>query len=302
MYVVLSGATGFVGRALCHRLKAAGHRLGVVSRDPRGAAKRIGIEVDAHDSAVGFSGEPVAAVINLAGAPIFGGRWSESRKRTLIDSRVAATADLVALCRRLDSPPAVMISASAMGYYGDQGEREVDEATPAHDEFAHRLCALWEQAAKPVESLGMRLVIARFGLVLDPEGGMLRSMLPAVRFGAGARLGDGCQFMPWIARSDLVEALVWLLEDRAQAGVFNLSAPRPLRNAEFMAALGRALHRPVPWRIPARLLELGLGEMSRMLLTGADMRPRRLLEAGFEFSHPELDGALAAMLGRERSR
>ncbi|MGJ8516967.1 TIGR01777 family oxidoreductase [Carnimonas bestiolae] len=296
MLVLVSGATGFVGRRLCQQLHQQGHRIGVISRDPEQAAARIGVDVMARKSAEEFADQPIDAIVNLAGAPIFGKRWSEQRKRELIDSRVSMTRSLVALCHALAEPPRVMVSGSAMGFYGDQGDRDVDEHTLPHREFAHQLCHEWEQAAAPLANSNTRLVIVRLGLVLDPEGGMLKSLLPTVRLFAGAQLSDGRQYMPWISLQDTVRALLWLMENDSAEGVYNLSAPHPVRNRELLKALGRAVHRPVPWRVPGVMLKLGLGEMSRMLLTGAAMRPRRLVGEGFHFKHETLQQALAAQL------
>ena len=192
--------------------------------------------------------------------------------------------------------PSVMVSGSAMGYYGDQGDKVVDESTPPHDEFAHRLCAQWEAAAKPVEAMGIRLAILRIGLVLEAGGGTLQKMLPPFKLGVGGRFGDGTQFMPWIHRDDLVAAIIYLINQPALSGAFNGSAPHPVTNAEFTQTLAKQLHRPAMFPVPAFVLKAGFGEMSQLLLTGADMRPERLREAGFEFQYPTLSKALAAIL------
>jgi len=206
------------------------------------------------------------------------------------------------LCHTADAPPRVMVSGSAMGYYGAQGERVVDEDTPPHDEFAHRLCAEWEAAAREAESAGVRVALLRTGLVLDAGGGTLAKMLPPFRLGLGGRFGDGRQFMPWIHREDHVRSIEFLLARDDLSGPFNASAPHPVTNAEFTRILAHRLHRPALLPVPGRLLELALGEMARLLLTGADMRPRRLLDAGFRFEYETLDAALAAILSGGQRR
>lgn len=300
MRVLITGGSGFVGQRLSQQLVAQGHDVQVVSRAPHKVRDRLPNECDIRESAQRFMDTPPDALVNLAGEPIAAKRWSEHQKEELIRSRVAATEQLVALCERLKTNgqplPQVMVSGSAMGYYGAQGSQVVDEATPPNEEFAHRLCAEWEAAARAVEAQGVRLAIIRTGLVLDAGGGTLQKMLPPFKLGLGGRFGDGKQFMPWIHREDLVAAIIFLLTDPALAGVFNGSAPHPVTNAEFTQTLAKQLHRPALLHVPGFVLKAGLGEMSRLLLTGADMRPRHLSEAGFEFQYPTLDKALAEIV------
>ncbi|MBZ5488597.1 TIGR01777 family protein [Halomonas aquamarina] len=300
MRVLITGGSGFVGRRLCEKLLALDHAVQVVSRHPQKTQDILPRACDIRDSALAFMEAPPQAIVNLAGESIAGKRWSEAQKKRLVESRTQTTHQLVVLCEQLKASgqplPRVMVSGSAMGYYGDQGKRVVTERTPPHDEFAHRLCARWEATAQPVEELGVRLAILRTGLVLDSGGGTLEKMLPPFKLGLGGRFGSGKQFMPWIHRDDLVDAILFLLENDGLSGVFNGSAPHPVTNAEFTQALASQLHRPAIFPVPAFVLKAGLGEMSRLLLTGADMRPARLDEAGFEFSYPTLDKALAAIL------
>ncbi|PSJ21267.1 TIGR01777 family protein [Halomonas sp. ND22Bw] len=301
MRILITGGSGFVGQALCRRLITDGHRVQVVSRDPAQARLKLPEGVDVRRSALDFVDTPPEALVNLAGEPIAGKRWSETQKERLLDSRLGATRELVQLCEQLKAShgraPSVMVSASAMGYYGDQGDTVVTEETPPHDEFAHRLCQRWEQAAEGVTAFGTRLAILRLGLVLDAGGGMLQRLLPPFKLGLGGRLGDGTQFMPWVHRQDLVSAILLLLERDDLQGAFNGSAPHPVTNAVFTRLLARHLHRPALLPVPAKVLEIGLGEMSRLLLTGADMRPARLEEAGFAFRFPTLEEALTDILG-----
>ncbi|SHL32849.1 TIGR01777 family oxidoreductase [Halomonas caseinilytica] len=301
MRVLITGGSGFVGQALCPLLKENGHRPMVVSRTPERVRERLPKGTDIRRSALDFVDTPPDAIVNLAGEPIAARRWSDTQKERLIDSRVNATHDLVTLCEQLShtgTAPRVMVSGSAMGFYGDQGEREVDEDTPPHDEFAHRLCRRWEEAAQDVTGYGTRLAILRIGLVLDQGGGTLQRMLPPFRLGLGGRFGDGRQFMPWVHRQDLVRMILFLLEHEAHEGAFNGSAPQPVTNAEFTRELAKRLKRPARLPVPAWLLEGVFGEMSRLLLTGADMRPRRLEQAGFTFRFPTLAEALDDIIGR----
>ncbi|GHC37143.1 TIGR01777 family oxidoreductase [Aidingimonas halophila] len=296
MRVLITGGTGFVGVRLCERLQSAGHEVLVISRDPERARRRLPENAWVDSAVLSAVNQNPEAIVNLAGEPIADKRWSEAQKRRLIDSRVNITRDLVMLCRELETPPRVMVSGSAMGYYGDQGNREVTEQTPAKDEFAHRLCERWESAARDVEEYGVRLAVLRIGLVLGPGGGTLQRLLPPFKLGLGGRLGSGQQFMPWIHREDLVRTIEFLLEQEALAGPFNASAPHPVTNAEFTRTLARQLKRPALLTVPSLALKLGLGEMSRLLLTGADMRPARLQAAGFTFHFPTLEQALSDIL------
>ncbi len=298
MRILITGGTGFIGQALCERLEQSGHELLVVSRSPDRARELLPAGTKTATSALAFVDDNPQAIVNLAGESIAAGRWTDRRKREIIESRVEATRGVVALCGRLDPAPRVLVSASAMGWYGDQGEHEVTEDTVPKHEFAHEICAAWEAEARKAKEYGTRVAIARIGLVLDQGGGMLERVLPPFKLGAGGRLGDGRQYMPWIHRQDMVRILEFLLEGETLTGPFNASAPTPVRNAEFTATLARHLNRPAFLPAPAAALKLAFGEMSQLLLTGADMRPVRLLEAGFEFDYPTLDDALTEILGR----
>ena len=301
MRILVTGGTGFVGRPLCQRLAEAGHDLLVVSRDPASARDLLPAGARVADTVMAFAEARPEAIINLAGESIAGKRWSEAQKHRLVDSRVDITRELVKLCGRLaesDAAPQVMLSGSAMGYYGDQGDNRVTEETPPHDEFAHRLCERWEQEAKAAEAHGVRVVLVRTGLVLEKDGGTLAKMLTPFKLGLGGPFGSGRQFMPWIHRENMLALLEFLLEREDLSGPFNASAPKPETNAAFTATLARHLKRPAFMAVPACVLKVGLGEMANLLLTGADMRPARLEEAGFRFQYPTLDQALTAILGR----
>lgn len=303
MRVLITGGSGFIGQRLCRVLVETGHRVLVVSRDPERVRQRLPKQVDIRTSALDFIDSAPTALVNLAGEPIAEKRWTDSHKEKLLDSRVNATRELVMLCEQLaqtGTPPKVMVSGSAMGFYGDQGggaeAPEVTEDTLPHDEFVHRMCLRWEQVAEGVTEYGVRLAIVRTGLVLDKDGGMLKRMLPPFRMGLGGRLGSGEQFMPWIHREDMVEIIIWLLGRDDLSGAFNACAPNPVMNAEFTRCMGAHLHRPTLLAMPERVLQTMLGELSRLLLTGARMVPQRLEQEGFLFRYRTLDEALEALL------
>lgn len=296
MRIVMTGGTGFIGQALCPMLAAAGHDVVLLSRSvdlPRPAG------ISAVVAGLGSldAGE-FDAVINLAGAPIADARWTEARKRLLVSSRVDTTAKLVAWMREARRAPAVLLSASAVGYYGDHGDAPVTEQTQPRDGFTHELCAAWEAEARKAESLGVRVCLVRTGVVLDRDGGALAKMLPAFRMGVGGRLGSGRHYFPWIHREDMASIYAWLLGNAQARGAYNASAPNPVTNSEFTRALGRALGRPTKLPVPEAALKLLFGEMSEILLVSDRMLPRRLLDEGFRFRYPDLEGALAAMLAR----
>lgn len=295
MRILVTGGTGFVGQALCSQLAAAGHEVVILTRQanprlPQGA-RSAATRLEELDAA-GFDG-----VVNLAGAPIGDARWTESRKQLLLESRVGTTARLVEWIGRAKRRPQVLVSASAVGYYGEQGDRPIVEDTAPTPGFTHDLCAAWEREAEKATALGVRVCVMRIGVVLDRDGGALAKMLPAFRMGAGGRLGSGNHWFPWIHRADVAAICRWLLENNGTRGAYNAGAPHPVTNAEFTRALGRALGRPTVLPMPAAALKLLFGEMSELLLVSDRMLPQRLLDAGFKFRYPELDRALAAIFG-----
>lgn len=295
MHILVTGGTGFIGGALCPALLADGHALTLLTRHPQRVARRYGTGVRAIARLADLPPAPVDAVVNLAGEGIADRPWTAARKQALFDSRVSLTRDLVqALAARRDAPR-VMVSGSAVGWYGDQGDAALTETSAPHPEFTHELCDAWERAARSVATLGTRLCLLRIGVVLGRDGGMLKRLLPAFRMGLGGRIGTGRQWLSWIAREDLVTLIRHLLADDALSGVFNATAPTPVTNAEFTRALADALHRPALVPVPALALRLALGEMSGLLLGGQRVLPARLEAAGFAFAAP----TLAACLRRE---
>jgi len=294
MRVLVTGGTGFIGRALCARLAEGGHEAAVLSRSANAAVPGATRVVS---SLEGLDAGDFDAAINLAGAPIADARWTEARKKLLIDSRVNTTAALVNWMGRSGRPPGVLLSASAVGYYGEQGEEVVTEDTKPVPGFTHDLCAAWEAEARKAEVLGTRVCLVRTGVVLDRDGGALAKMLPAFKLGLGGRLASGQHWFPWIHRDDMVSIYLWLLERSASRGAYNGSAPSPVTNAEFTRELAAALGRPAIFPMPGAALQLLFGEMSEILLASDRMVPRRLLEEGFQFRYPEVGPALKAILG-----
>ena len=288
--VLITGGTGFIGRALIRDLMDRGHRIYVTSRRPETVAERCGEEVVGISDLKGLSA-PLEAVINLAGASIAGGRWTQSRKRALRDSRLRATGSVMDYLRNADAKPRTLISASAVGVYGNRGDELLDERSAPGDDFLARLCLDWETAALEAEALGVATTILRIGLVAGTGGGILSRLKMPYRFGLGGRLGSGRQWMSWIALDDLV-ALVGFLLDHPLAGPVNATAPEPVRQVDFARALASALHRPAPWRIPSGALSLLLGELAITLLASQRVVPRRLEAAGFAFASPTLEAAL----------
>lgn len=291
--ILVTGGTGFIGQALCRQLHERKYELTIFSRQPPESVKACCGRVEAVrnlEQLRGHSG--FDAVINLAGEGIADKRWSSSRKQALRDSRIGVTETLVEVIRSWEKQPDVLVSGSAVGFYGDQGAETVTEDTPPHDEFTHRLCRDWEAAAGPLEQDGVRVSFLRTGVVAGPGGGFLERMLPPFRLGLGGRLGNGQQYMPWVHREDVVGALVWMLENPEAAGAYNVVSPNPVTNAEFTRTLGKVLGRPTIFPVPAPVLKLALGEMARLLLTGQKALPARLTDGGYPFRYPDLSQAL----------
>lgn len=295
MRILITGGNGFLGRALTAALLSQGATPTWLSRDPRGINAPVGVEVRGYDSLQ--ASDCFDVVVNLAGAGIADRRWSDARKQELFDSRLGPTRTVVDWMRRAQVRPRLLLSGSAVGWYGRQpATRELAEDSTPHREFVHALCAQWERAALEAVALDVPVVLLRTGVVLDPAGGMVRRLLPVFRLGAGGRLGNGEQVLSWISREDWVRAVLQLLDPHAGrpalAGPVNLTAPAPVSNREFTRILARSVRRPAWAAVPAQALRLVLGEMSTLLLDGQRVLPRRLLDSGFEFSHPRLDTLL----------
>lgn len=300
MRILVTGGTGFIGRSLCRRLLADDHAVSILSRRPATVAGLFAggptpIPYPLH--AASLSGHD--AIINLAGAPIFGARWTASRKQVLRDSRVALTERLVTCIGQANPRPGILISGSAIGYYGDQGDTTLDETSASMDSFSHALCADWEHAAQGAREFGVRVCTVRTGVVIGPGGGLLQRMSLPFRSGLGGRLGTGRQWMSWIHIEDHVSAMLKLLCEPTANGPYNLTAPHPVTNGAFTATLARRLRRPAFLHLPAPLLKLLFGEMAELMLGSQRVIPARLMqELNFSFRFPTLDGALAHCLGQ----
>ncbi|WP_392423064.1 TIGR01777 family oxidoreductase [Edwardsiella piscicida] len=293
MEILITGATGLIGQALCARLHVLGHHLSVLTRSAAQARQRLGDGVQCLTSLENLTSlDGYDAVINLAGEPIADKRWSAAQKQILCDSRWTITQRLAELIRAGQRPPRVLISGSAVGYYGSQDETPLNEDDPPRDDFTHRLCARWEALAREAESEHTRVCLLRTGIVLAPNGGALGRMLPLFRLGLGGELGNGHQYMSWIHIDDMVNAILYLLDNPTLRGPFNMTAPYPVRNDQFVATLGEVLGRPTLLRVPAMALRALMGEASQILLGGQRVLPRHLEEAGFGFRYYDLREAL----------
>lgn len=297
MRILITGGTGLIGRALCQHWLQRGHELIVWSRRPEQVSTLCGATVRGVASLQELGDIQLDAVINLAGAPIADRPWTRRRKALLWDSRIVLTEQLVGWLASLSQPPPVLVSGSAVGWYGDGGEQPLDEtAQPVTQDFATELCAAWEERAQRAEALGVRVVIVRTGLVLAPQGGFLARLVPVFRLALGGRMGSGRQWMPWIHLQDQVALIDFLMQHADASGPYNACAPNPARNAEFTRVLAAALRRPAIFPVPAFFLRLAMGELSGLLLGGQQAVPQRLQDAGFEFQFTQLEPAVTAVL------
>ncbi|MDF2182745.1 TIGR01777 family oxidoreductase [Neptuniibacter sp. CAU 1671] len=295
MHILVTGGTGFIGRHFIQLRLAEGDRVTCLTRNPARAKQLFQNRVVAIRTLDDVS-EPVEAVINLAGAPIADRRWSAARKQLLRESRIGLTAELVHWISQQASPPSVLISGSAIGFYGSQLlDTPLAETGDFQPGFTHQLCADWEEAALQAETCGVRVCLIRTGVVMG-NGGALSKMLPAFRFGLGGPIGSGQQWMSWIALEDHLRAINHLLTHPDASGAYNLTAPHAVRNSEFAQILGSVLHRPALLRMPPFVIKLMLGEGAELLLEGQRVYPQRLLDAGFQFHHPTLETALKQVL------
>ena len=312
LHALLTGGTGFIGQLLVQALLADGHRVSVLSRDPQHAARRLGAEVHCVESLDALSADdPVDLVVNLAGARIVGPRWSEARQAELRRSRVALTCNLVDWIGRAQRKPALLLSGSAIGYYGIQAsgdDTELDESAPAQPMFMSDLCREWEQAAGGAAAHGVPVACMRFGLVLG-HGGALPMMLLPIRLGLGGRLGSGRQWTSWIHVDDVLRAMAHLWQSNAGAQPkgrgaaagrpamrpYNFTAPQAVTQQQFAATAARILHRPALIPTPGWPVRLALGAQADIVLEGQRVVPAALLQIGFRFEYPELAGALEAL-------
>ncbi|MGH3309360.1 MAG: TIGR01777 family oxidoreductase [Streptomyces sp.] len=312
MRIAVTGSTGLIGTALARSLRADGHDIVRLVRRASEDARRY--EPAAAGS--GPAGQPPAevkwdpkrqyvdvsglvgcdAVVHLAGAGVADRRWTPAYKKEIRDSRVLGTAAIADALATLDEPPRTLIVGSAIGYYGDTGDRTVDESAPPGEGFLADLCQEWEEAASAAAEAGIRTVFARTGLVVARGGGAWARLFPIFKAGLGGRIGDGKQYWSYIALHDHIAALRFLLDTAQLSGPVNLTAPEPVTNREVTAAMGRVLHRPTPFPVPAPALRAALGEFAEDVLGSQRVVPKRLLESGFSFAFPHIDDAVRAAL------
>jgi len=290
-YVAIAGSSGLIGSALTSALRSADHRvLRIVRRAPSNS-EELHWNPDTGDFDTAALGG-VDAVVNLCGVNVGGGRWTGAFKQSLRDSRIGPTEVLAQAVA--DAGVSTLVNASAVGYYGNTGSRAVDETATAGSGFLADLCTDWEAATEPARRAGTRVVLARTGLVLAPAGGLLARLRPLFRLGLGARIGSGRQYLPWISLDDEVRALIFAIADSAVSGPVNLTGPAPVTNAEFTAALGRAVNRPTPLFVPGIGARLAFGEFAEEgLLAGQRALPAVLEKAGFAFHHNTIGEALS---------
>lgn len=301
MKVLVTGATGFIGKRLCASLHQAGHALVGLSRDPSRARQKVPQLSEA------FSWNPAVelppaqalagcdAVINLVGESV-AGRWNESKKRAIRESRTVSTRNFVSALAQTSPRPKVLISASAIGYYGDRGEESLTEDSPSGTDFLAQVCREWESEALKAESFGMRVVCLRIGLVLGPKGGALHAMLPLFKMGLGGPLGSGRHWWSWVHCDDVIGIIQYALEQGDVSGPVNATSPRPVRQREFAQTLGRVLGRPAILPAPAFALKIALGEFASQLLSSQRVIPERLQKMGYRFRFAELEAALREIL------
>ena len=298
MRIAVTGSSGLIGGALVRSLRRDGHQVvRLVRRPPRAADEVEWQPARPWVDTAGLAG--CEAVVHLAGAGVADRRWTAAYKRELRDSRVRGTAAIARAVASLDAPPRVLVCGTAIGYYGDTGDRAVDESAPAGTGFLADLCRDWEAAAAPAREAGVRTVFARTGLVVAREGGAWGPLFRVFRLGLGGRLGSGRQYWSHIALHDHIAALRHLIVTDALSGPVNLTAPEPVTNREVTAAMGRVLRRPTLCTVPAPVLRLVLGEFAHDVLGSQRVVPRRLLESGFSFTYPGIEDAVRAALAPE---
>lgn len=303
MRVVITGATGFIGRALCDRLHGD-YEIIALSRNSTRADRSLGqlarvVQWDGKTPA-GWAAhaDGALAIINLAGENIGSGRWTKSKKHRILWSRLDAANAIVEAIEQADSKPKVIIQASAVGYYGARQDEQLDETSSSGQGFPVNVCQEAESFEDKIENLGVRFVAIRTGLVLGPNGGVLEKLARPFRFYLGGCLGSGRQWLSWIALDDEVAAIKFLMENENLHGVFNLTAPQPVTMKEFSKVLGKVLNKPAWFTVPSFVLRLALGEMAdKLVLSGQRALPKRLLEAGFQFKYENVESALNAILG-----
>jgi len=309
MKIVIAGGSGFLGTPLAWAWAEESHDVRVLTRSlPPGQAQhesgtgkpgitRVGWQPDGQAGSVARELDGAAALVNLAGESIAGGRWTAARKQVLRDSRILATRTLVNALAETPAPPSTFVSGSGIGYYGDRGNEPLTESSSAGDDFLAHLCVEWEAEARRAESAAVRVIMIRTGLVLEKSGGVLPQMMRPFRFFAGGPVGSGRQYMPWVHRLDWIEMVRWIVDTPAVKGPVNVSAPHPVTNTEFARALGRALRRPALLPAPGFALKIALGELADAVLASQRALPGVPLAHGYHFRYPEIDIAFRGIFG-----
>jgi hypothetical protein len=311
MRIFVAGGSGQIGGRLIPKLVERGDHVVLLTRDRQRAQNKFPAFLGKSLTTMSFvEGDPMVmggwmrsvgscdAVVNLVGEGIFNRRWKASFKEVLRDSRVKSTANIVRAIRDATSAPGVLVQGSAIGYYGMPGEAELTEESPPGDDFLAQVCVEWEAAAKPVEALGVRLVLLRTGVVLDRTGGALKQMLTPFKLFVGGKVGSGRQWVSWIHHDDEVGIILMCLNHDVVRGPINATAPQPARNVELAKAIGAALGRPSFFPTPGFMLRLALGEVAQIILGSQRVRPKKALELGYQFKFSEFTGALRDILGK----
>lgn len=300
MNILISGSTGMIGTALIEALKKQNHRVTRLVRSPQQSSEPTVQWNPASGTLNAKDVEGFDAVMHLAGESIAASRWTEAQKARIRDSRVQGTALLSATLAKLAKPPKVLVCASAIGFYGNRGDEILREDSQIGTGFLAEVCQQWENAADPAKQKGIRVVHLRIGVVMSPKGGALAKMLLPFKMGAGGIVGNGKQYWSWVSLDDVIGAFLYALQNENLSGAVNAVAPRAVTNAEFTKTLGKVLSRPTIFPLPGFAARLVLGEMADdLLLSSARIEPTRLLASGYQFKHPDLEGALRELLGRK---
>lgn len=306
MKVAITGATGFVGRRLVERLIQEGHETVLFVRDAAKAQKLFSqysapaIDIVSYKPKQSGDWQPLLAacdgVVNLAGEPLFDERWNSNSKKEILDSRTIGTDKIVEAIAQASQKPQVLVSASAVGYYGTSETATFDESSGPGDDFLATVCKAWEASAQKIKEHNVRLAIVRIGIVLGPKGGALARMIPPFELFGGGPIGSGKQWVPWVHRDDLVNLIIQILTQPSLEGIFNATAPNPQRMREFSKTLGDVLRRPSWLPVPGFALELLLGEAAQVVLEGQNVQPKHTQASGFQFQYPQLKAALTQIL------
>ena len=303
MKIIITGGTGLIGRALAEDLAKDGHEVIILSRNPKpNTGLPAGIRLEKWDGRTAQSWGKLAdgadAIVNLAGENLSAGRWTAKRKQSILDSRINAGAAVIQAVQQAASKPGVVIQSAGIGYYGPGDAEGIREEAPPAQDFLAQVCQAWEASTQAVETLGVRRVVTRSGVVLSTRSGALPLMLLPFKFFAGGPLGSGRQWLSWVHLEDEVRAIRFLIENPQARGVYNISA-RPLTNRQFAQTIGKVMHRPAFFTVPAFIIRLLFGEMSTVVLDGQHVSSQRLVDTGFQYRFPEAEAALADLLKRQ---